>query len=236
MHAIHPAWSIPFIVLLLAIALMPFVHRHWWERWYPLVAIALALIPSCYYWFYAPSKERWVVAMEDYVGFIILLGSLFVISGGIVIHLNRAATPLMNCAILLFGAIIANIFGTTGASMLLIRPYLRMNKAHLRPFHVVFFIFIVSNCGGLLTPIGDPPLFLGYLKGVPFWWVLRECRWAWLFAVGALLAVFFIIDSIDHGRAPRSAGGQRTGGVHSRRPQSTADRTGGVGGVSAGIV
>jgi Na+/H+ antiporter NhaD/arsenite permease-like protein len=107
--------------------------------------------------------------------------------------------------LLLFGAVIANIFGTTGASMLLIRPFLRMNKGHIRPFHVVFFIFIISNAGGLLTPIGDPPLFLGYLNGVPFWWITEHCLWMWVFVVAALVLIFFVIDSIDHDKTPRPA-------------------------------
>lgn len=196
-------WIIPFVLLLGCIALMPFIRKHWWEKWYPAVAVGLGVIPASYYWFAAPSPARWLEGMGDYVSFIILLASLFIISGGIVIHVLRKATPLTNCILLLFGAVAANIFGTTGASMLLIRPYLRMNRGHIRPFHVIFFIFIVSNVGGVLTPIGDPPLFLGYLKGVPFWWVLRECRWAWLVVVGILLAVFFIIDTIEHGKADR---------------------------------
>ncbi len=105
--------------------------------------------------------------------------------------------------LLLSGAILANVFGTTGAAMLLIRPYLRINKGHLRPFHIVFFIFIIANVGGCLTPIGDPPLFLGYLKGVPFWWVLEKCWPMWLLAIGLLLALFFIFDTQAHKREER---------------------------------
>lgn len=197
-------WAIPFVLLLAGIAAMPFVHRHWWEKWYPAVAIGLGAVAAAYYLFLSPAGPgQWLHGMQDYVGFIALLGSLFVVSGGIVINVNRKATPASNCVLLLLGAVIANFFGTTGASMLLIRPYLRMNKGHLRPYHVVFFIFLVSNVGGLLTPIGDPPLFLGYLKGVPFWWVLEHCRWPWLVTVGVLLAVFFVIDKVDHGRTTR---------------------------------
>jgi Na+/H+ antiporter NhaD/arsenite permease-like protein len=133
--------------------------------------------------------------MVEYLSFIIMLGSPYAVSGGIVITVGRGATPLTNCVLLLFGAVISNVFGTTGASMLLIRPFLRMNQAHLRPYHVVFFIFIVSNAGGMLTPIGDPPLFLGYLRGVPFWWNLEHGRWVWVLVMGALLGVFFAFDS-----------------------------------------
>src|SRR5688572_25421177 len=157
-------WVIPFIALLAAIALMPFIHRHWWERNYPYVSFALALLVAAYYFFVRRQPAPWLHEMREYVSFIILLGALYVISGGISIRINRRATPAANAALLLIGAIIANIFGTTGAAMLLIRPYLRMNRGHIKPYHVVFFIFVVANCGGALTPIGDPPLFLGYLK------------------------------------------------------------------------
>jgi len=202
-RSISLLWSIPFVALLLTIALAPLINRHWWEKWYPAVAVALGLVPSCYYWLAAPSAAAWLKSMEEYVSFIILLAALFVVSGGILIHVSRKATPAANTAVLLTGAIIANIFGTTGASMLLIRPYLRMNRGHIRAYHVVFFIFIVSNCGGALTPIGDPPLYLGYLNGVPFWWVLKHCYQPWLLAVGLLLTLFFLLDTMHHRRAAR---------------------------------
>ena len=105
---------------------------------------------------------------------------------------------------LLVGAIVANLLGTTGASMLLIRPWLRMNKYRITAHHVAFFIFIVSNVGGCLTPIGDPPLFLGFLKGIPFWWVARHCWPMWALGVGILLAMFFVVDSINFRRAPEA--------------------------------
>ncbi len=195
--------SIPFVLLLAAIALMPFIHRHWWEHHYGKVSVALAAIVGAYYLFAAASAGPWVHSMVDYVSFIVLLGSLYVVSGGIVIGVGRKATPLANSILLLFGAVMSNVLGTTGASMLLIRPFLRMNQAHLRPYHVVFFIFIVSNAGGLLTPIGDPPLFLGYLRGVPFWWNLNNSRWVWVLVIGLLLAVFFVLDALDHKRGAR---------------------------------
>ena len=197
-------WALPFALLLASIALMPFIHRHWWERHYPKVAIGLALVAPSYYWFVARAPGPWLESMEEYVGFIVLLGSLYVVSGGILITVGRKATPLANCTLLLIGAIAANVFGTTGASMLLIRPYLRMNRGHIKPYHVVFFIFLVSNVGGALTPIGDPPLFLGYLHGVPFWWVLENCRLLWGLAVAVLLATFWVIDTRDHGRFERN--------------------------------
>ncbi|MGE5610597.1 MAG: sodium:proton antiporter, partial [Bacillota bacterium] len=138
-------WSLPFVLLLACIALMPFIHKHWWEKYYPVVAVSLGAIAAYYYFALAPSPKRWLEEMESYISFIVLLGSLFAVSGGIVIHVNRKATPLANCVMLALGAIAANFFGTTGASMLLIRPYLRMNKGHIKPYHVVFFIFAVSN-------------------------------------------------------------------------------------------
>ena len=209
---INILWTLPFVLLLAGIALMPFLHKHFWEHHYPKVSIGLALAPAIYYFAVLRQPGPWFNAMEEYVSFIILLASLFIISGGVVIRVNRKATPLANLVLLLLGAIVANIFGTTGASMLLIRPYLRMNRGHIKPFHIVFFIFIVSNCGGLLTPIGDPPLFLGYLKGVPFRWTLDYLWPIWVGAIVALLAVFFVIDTLDHRKVARIQ--HPDGGVH----------------------
>jgi Na+/H+ antiporter NhaD/arsenite permease-like protein len=207
-------WVIPFALLLVAIALMPMVNRHWWEKNYGRVSIALAALVGVYYLLWARSMGPWVHNMVDYLSFIILLGSLYVVSGGIVITVGRKATPLTNCVLLLFGAMISNILGTTGASMLLIRPFLRMNQAHLRPYHVVFFIFIVSNAGGMLTPIGDPPLFLGFLRGVPFWWTLEHGRWPWMLVIGAMLAIFFVLESFDRARQERVHPKDPGPGVH----------------------
>src|SRR6185503_16169663 len=130
-----------------------------------------------YYFLGLPSVARGTVAHTaiEYVSFIALIGALYIVSGGIHINVKGEATPHGNVAFLLIGAVIANVLGTTGASMLLIRPWLRMNKYRITAHHVVFFIFIVSNVGGCLTPIGDPPLFLGYLQGIPFWWVAEHC-------------------------------------------------------------
>lgn len=199
-------WSLPFAVLLLCIALMPLFNKHWWERRYPWVTVALAVIPMVYYMAIAQEPMRWIEGMLEYVSFIVLLASLYIVSGGVMIHVGRKATPLTNCVLLLLGGVSANVFGTTGASMLLIRPYLRMNRGHIKPFHVVFFIFIVSNCGGALTPVGDPPLFLGYLRGVPFWWVFENCWPAWVLTVGLLLAIFFVLDARDHANEERQDG------------------------------
>lgn len=184
----------PFVLLLASIAVVPLVAPHWWEREYPKVTFSLALIVVLYYLLVLRRPARLLVTAEDYASFIILIGSLFVVTGTILIRIEGLGTPLLNTAILGVGAVVANVLGTTGASALLIRPYLRINRGRLRPFHVVFFIFVVSNVGGLLTPIGDPPLFLGYLKGVPFFWILPRVWLTWLFAVTALLAAFYAWD------------------------------------------
>jgi Na+/H+ antiporter NhaD/arsenite permease-like protein len=142
---------------------------------------------------------------EEYVSFIVLLAGLYVISGGIRLTGDLEATPLTNTAFLAIGSGLASFIGTTGASMLLIRPLLQTNRERTRITHtVVFFIFLVSNVGGLLTPLGDPPLFLGYLQGVPFAWTFRLWR-HWLLAVTALLLAHFVWDSIHHAREPLAA-------------------------------
>jgi Na+/H+ antiporter NhaD/arsenite permease-like protein len=188
----------PFIVLLLAIALMPFIHRHFWEHHYPKVASGLGLIVVVYYLAVLHNGQRMLTTAVEYMGFIALIGSLYVVAGGIHITMTGKATPATNTGLLALGAILANLIGTTGASMLLIRPFLRINKYRVSAYHVVFFIFIISNTGGALTPIGDPPLFLGYLKGVPFFWLLTKPNvlGAWLLVVGLLLAIFYVIDSL----------------------------------------
>ncbi len=206
MHAYEPsAWMIlPFGLLLALIALGPLCFGAWWGRHYSKVAFALSAVTLSYYLFGLPVAARQTVAhtAAEYVSFILLVGSLFVVSGGIHINVKGEATPLANVCFLLIGAVLANILGTTGASMLLIRPWLRMNKYRVTGHHVVFFILIVSNVGGCLTPVGDPPLFLGYLKGVPFWWVMEQCWPMWLVGVGFLLAVFWAVDHRNYLKAP----------------------------------
>jgi Na+/H+ antiporter NhaD/arsenite permease-like protein len=195
----HVAMVAPFVILLLAIALMPFIHKHHWENHYPKVSIGLGLTTVIYYLVVLRNGPRMLTSMVEYAGFMALIGSLFVISGGIHVNMTGRSTPAVNTGLLALGAILANLIGTTGASMLLIRPFLRINKYRVGPYHVVFFIFIVSNIGGALTPIGDPPLFLGYLKGVPFFWLLKvpQVVLSWLLCVGALLTLFFVIDSLN---------------------------------------
>ncbi len=198
---------IPFVLLLLLIATMPLSHdrvKHWWEHNYPKVAIGLALLVGIFYLLKIPDGGRLLGhTAEEYVSFIALIGSLFVVAGGIHIKSKGEATPMENIILLLVGAILANFIGTTGASMVLIRPYIRTNKIRISAYHIVFFIFIVSNCGGSLTPVGDPPLFLGYLRGVPFFWLTEHVLLVWMTVIGALLAAFYVFDMRSFKRAPK---------------------------------
>ncbi len=206
----HPLMVLPFVVLLLAIAIAPLTFKHHWERWYPAVSCGLGAISVFYYLAVLRQPAPMLHVAREYLSFIALIGSLYIVAGGIHIRVKGEATPTGNCLFLLIGAIGANVIGTTGASMLLIRPWIRMNKYRVTSFHIVFFIFIVSNVGGCLTPIGDPPLFLGFLKGVPFWWVLAHCWEAWCVGVGGLLAIFCVLDRRNFARAPRPVREQQT--------------------------
>ena len=190
----NPLMILPFAALLLAIAVMPFVNRHWWERNYPYVSLALALVVIVYYAIGLENSGRMLHSGFEYLSFICLIGSLFVVAGGIHIRIKGKSTPLANVFLLAIGAVVSNIIGTTGASMILIRPFIRVNRYRIKPYHVVFFIFIVSNMGGALTPIGDPPLFLGYLKGIPFFWVAEHLWIKWAIGILAVLAIFYLID------------------------------------------
>jgi Na+/H+ antiporter NhaD/arsenite permease-like protein len=196
---------LPFGLLLAMIALAPLCFQKWWLRHYPKVAFGLGAVTLVYYLFFLPAAARHTVleTAGHYVSFIALIGSLFVVSGGIHINVKGEATPHVNVIYLFIGAVVANILGTTGASMLMIRPWIRMNKYRITALHIVFFIFIVSNVGGCLTPVGDPPLFLGYLLGVPFWWVVEHCWPIWLTGIGVLLALFYGYDRLNYQRAPR---------------------------------
>ena len=201
-HAL-PAWSVaPFAILLGAVAVLPLVHRtaHWWESNRNKFAVsmacglaALAAVASVHGTGGAIDATKH--AFAEFVPFIVLLLSLYVISGGILISGDIRGTPVINTSILALGAIAANALGTTGASMLLIRPILRANAGRRHRAHVVvFFIFLVSNIGGLMLPIGDPPLFLGYLRGVPFGWTLGLYA-EWMVATASLLVLFFFLDA-----------------------------------------
>jgi Na+/H+ antiporter NhaD/arsenite permease-like protein len=204
----NPWMILPFGLLLGTIALAPMWAREWWLKHYPKVAYSLGAITLVYYVFGLHAYERILIVGHEYVSFIVLIGALYVVSGGIHINVKGAATPHSNMLFLLVGALLANLLGTTGASMLLIRPWIRMNRHRITAYHIVFFIFIVSNVGGCLTPVGDPPLFLGYLKGIPFWWVAEHCWPMWAVGVGFLLALFYVIDAANYRRAPREVRGE----------------------------
>jgi Na+/H+ antiporter NhaD/arsenite permease-like protein len=196
----HPLTVAPFALLLLAIALMPLIAPKYWENnWNKAVVAGLLSVPTVG-WLLIRDPSAILHSLKEYSSFTALLGSLFVVSGGIHLEGDLRATPARNTALLALGGILANVLGTTGASMLLIRTVLRTNsqRSHVAylPF---FFILIVSNCGGLLTPLGDPPLFLGYLRGVPFTWTLR--LWpVWTVAMAWLLGLYYIIDRRNYAR------------------------------------
>ena len=203
-----PPWTAaPFALLLLAIAVLPVTVGHWWHanRNKALVAAGLAAPVAAYLLLVGPrtggeSVERLLHELGEYASFIILLTALYTISGGIVLRGNIPAHPLTNTAFLGFGAVLANFIGTTGASMVLIRPVLRINAVREHKSHVpVFFIFTVSNLGGLLTPLGDPPLFLGFLKGVGFFWTLSLWR-EWLLVNAVVLGIFYLWDAVAYHR------------------------------------
>ncbi|MDN5216169.1 sodium:proton antiporter [Fulvivirgaceae bacterium BMA12] len=194
-HAHAPGWTvIPFVLLLLMIATGPLFYEHFWHKNYPKISVLLAAIVVSYYIFALHNTHGPVHALIEYVPFISLLSALYIASGGISINIDKRATPRANVAILAIGAVISNIIGTTGASMLLIRPFVRLNKNRIRSYHIIFFIFVISNVGGSLTPIGDPPLFLGFLKGVPFEWTIIHNVLPWALACLLLCLVFYYFD------------------------------------------
>jgi len=190
-----PFWSIlPFILTLLSIAIIPLVFGNWWEKNSNKLILSMLMSLPVLVVLIPGGLHLLEESLIDYASFMVLLGALFIISGGIYIKGEFAGTPLVNTVFLAIGAILANLIGTTGASMLLIRPYLRANHRRQRRAHLcVFFIFVVSNIGGLLTPLGDPPLFLGFLRGVPFGWTLSLLP-IWLATLVPLLIVFNLYD------------------------------------------
>jgi Na+/H+ antiporter NhaD/arsenite permease-like protein len=202
MVAPNPWMILPFALLLAAIASTPLVAPDWWSRHYGKISFLFGAITLGYYIFILKDAGRVLHTAHDYISFIVLVGSLFVVSGGIHIGVKGRATPLANVIFLLVGAVTANVLGTTGAAMLLIRPWIRMNKYRVTAHHIVFFIFIVANAGGCLVPTG-PPLYLGYLQGVPFWWPAEHCWPMWTTGLGVLLAIFYVLDRINFLRASR---------------------------------
>jgi len=198
----NPAIMLPFGILLLAIAFGPLIARYHWERHYHQLCVALAGVVCAYHLFVVHQAARVLHASIDYVTFMVVVGSFFVVSGGIHLRVEAPSGPARNTLFLFFGAVLANLIGTIAASLLLIRPWIRMNKGRVAPLHIAFFIFLVSNIGGALLPVG-PPLFLGFLKGVPFGWTLQHCWRQWLMMVGFVLVVFFVLDFINLRRHKR---------------------------------
>src|SRR5438094_14429 len=191
--------------MLLVIAVFPLWIPHWWESNRNKLAVS-ALLGLPILALYAVRRPGALLSMaEEYVSFIVLLAGLFVISGGILLRGDLEATPITNTGLLALGSVLASFIGTTGASMLLIRPLLQANRERTHVHHtIVIFIFLVSNIGGMLTPLGDPPLFLGYLQGVPFTWTFR--LWPhWALQVAALLALYFVWDTRQYTREPIAA-------------------------------
>jgi Na+/H+ antiporter NhaD/arsenite permease-like protein len=198
---------LPFALWLALIALAPHYLPQPWARHYGKLALLFAAITIGYYLFVLPAGAAQTVlhTAHDYFSFVVLIGSLYVVAGGIRITVQGGGEPWRNVCFLAMAGLVGNILGTTGASMLLIRPWLRLNQSRLAARHVVFFIFIVANIGGGLTPIGNPPLLLGFIKGVPFWWVLQHCWAAWLSSMVLLLAVFYLLDRRHDVPAPKTA-------------------------------
>jgi Na+/H+ antiporter NhaD/arsenite permease-like protein len=204
-----PLWSVaPFVLLLVTVALLEVVAGRWWSSLTNKAIVATVLaVPAAAHLLLGYGSSGGVAALThsltEYVSFLSLLAALFVISGGIEVRGSLAGTPLANAGMLAVGAVLANLIGTTGAAMVLIRPFLRANaKRHNRAHLVVFFILIVANAGGMLTPIGDPPLYLGFLKGVPFDWTFQ--LWApWLFVNGTVILLFNLVDQFIVNREER---------------------------------
>ncbi|MEH3085858.1 MAG: sodium:proton antiporter [Xylophilus ampelinus] len=233
--ALSPWWGLPFAGLLLSIALLPLAAPAFWHRHFGKVAAAWALLfllPFAAVFGVAAASEQLVHALvAEYIPFILLLAALFTVAGGIHVRGNLHGGPGLNTGLLALGAALASAMGTTGAAMLLLRPLMRANDDRPYRTHVlVFFIFLVCNVGGALTPLGDPPLFLGFLKGVEFSWPARHLLGKTAFVAGALLVAFYLLDRWHFRRE----------GVLPRDPTPDTGRIGIDGGINflllAGIV
>ena len=229
-----PVYTVlPFVAMLLAIAVCPLRVPHWWEPNRHKFVVAALLGAPVLVLYLARAPGALLHMAEEYVSFIILLAGLYVISGGILLRGDLVATPLTNAGFLAVGSVLASFIGTTGASMLLIRPLLQTNRERRRVKHtVIFFIFLVSNVGGMLTPLGDPPLFLGYLQGVPFVWTFR--LWPmWLSMVAVLLVTYVVWDSRQFAREPLAALARDRSRVEPLRVRGAVNAVGLVGVVLA---
>lgn len=214
-------WVIPFVGILLSIAVFPLILPHFWHNNFGKVSFFWAvslILPFIIFEGYGTTLyEVLHIVLLDYIPFIILLLALFTISGGIRIKGSLVGTPILNTTIILIGTILASWMGTTGAAMILIRPLIKANIHREHKVHViVFFIFLVANIGGSLTPLGDPPLFLGFLKGVSFFWTTTAMLKPMIFMVVCLLLIFFVIDSRfyrmeDHSKNPNTESKEKIG-------------------------
>lgn len=196
-----PVWSIiPFVGMLLSIAIFPLVKGEWWEKnqlWVALFWSAVFIVPFFFvFGAHETIFELIHTIILDYVPFLLLLIALYAVAGGIVIKGSIVGTPKVNVIILAIGTVLASVIGTTGAAMVLIRPIIRANEWRKRKMHtIIFFIFLICNIGGSLTPVGDPPLFMGYLRGVPFFWCLTHLWPIYLFTSIVLLVIYFLIEN-----------------------------------------
>jgi Na+/H+ antiporter NhaD/arsenite permease-like protein len=201
-----PVYTVaPFVAMLLAIALCPLWLPHWWESNRNKIVVSAVLGLPILVMYLGRRPEALGAIAEEYVSFLVLLAGLYVISGGILLRGHLEPTPRTNVAFLALGSVLASFIGTTGASMLLIRPLLQTNRERTHVRHtVIFFIFLASNIGGMLTPLGDPPLFLGYLRGVPFTWTFRLLV-PWGLQVALLLTLYFVWDTRQYANEPPGA-------------------------------
>lgn len=207
MHEVEPWAMIPFAMMLLSIAVMPLAAEKWWHsnlhKLY--VSFALAIAAGIYLAVNGMGAELLHQMLYDYMPFIVLLGALFIVTGGIRIEGNVAATPAANVSVLCSGFVLASFMGTTGAAMLLIRRLIEINRRRTYKTHtILFFIALVANCGGILTPLGDPPLFLLYLRGADFFWFMNLAP-QWLFAGGLLMLIYYFTDRYYYAKEPAEA-------------------------------
>ncbi len=205
-------WAVPFVAMLLSIALGPILAAHWWHEhfgWVSLGLAALFVIP-CALFFGGGAAWAEVVhaVVSEYIPFIVLLGTLYCVAGGIHVRADYAPSPSLNVSLLAVGSVLASLIGTTGAAMLMIRPVIRANAAREHKVHViVFFICLVANAGGALTPLGDPPLFVGFLRGVDFFWTAQNMAGPTLVLIILMLLMFWVLDSFVYGHAESTYSG-----------------------------
>ncbi len=194
MTELFPSWTVsPFIVMVLGLATLPLIVPDWWGKlWFQGAMAAACAAPVAAFLLLGGHEAHLFAVVRDYLSFVTTIGALYVTTSGILVAGDIEATPRVNALFLLCGAILASVIGTTGASVLLIRPFLRTNQQRTDRAHLIpFFIIIVANAGGLLTPLGDPPLLIGYIEGVPFFWTLRLFPY-WLLYVGASSRFWFV--------------------------------------------